>query len=476
MNWPLLQSVAQISVERVVNSLPEGLMIALSAWLLLRVVKRQNAGTRFAVWFTALIAVAGLPFLGGMAGGRLAALTGAALIAVPHATVPLAWAVILFGAWAAAACVAMVRLAAGLWRVRTIRRSCAAIDMEQLEPGLREIVEEMSRGEFGTRAVKVAVSEMVRVPAAIGFRRPMIVLPPWTIGELSAGELKAVLFHEFAHLERRDDWTNLLQKMVGAVFFFHPAVWWIDAKLSLEREMACDDAVVAETGNPRAYAGCLVSLLEKSAARRGWVMAQAAVHRAREASLRIAQILDARRPGTTRIWKPALGFAGLLSAAGLAMLLCAPQLVVFAPEKTTAYAESVSPAGFAAAAVVPATLRMRGTQPETPKPTLASVTTSRTMGLTASLTTTRTATKPSAIRRHHATTFVKAAMPAANKPLVVAVKADQRSIPVAQDLVFMQPTPYVQTDAAGRQVRVWRVILINPGRGEMQEGFIASVI
>lgn len=228
--------------------------------------------------------------------------------------------------------------------------------------------------------------------------------------------------------------------------------------------MACDDAVVAETGNPRAYAGCLVSLLEKSAARRGWVMAQAAVDRAREASLRIAQILDTRRPGTTRIWKPALGFAGLLSAAGLAMLLCAPRLVVFAPERTTAYAESVSPAGFAAAAVVPATLRTRGMQPEAPKPTLASLTTSR------------PAAKPHAIRRHHPTTFVKAAMPAANKPLVVAVKADQRSIPVAQDLVFMQPTPYVQTDETGRQVRVWRVILINPGRGEMQEGFITSVI
>jgi hypothetical protein len=204
-------------------------------------------------------------------------------------------------------------------------------------------------------------------------------------------------------------------------------------------------------------------------------MAQAAVDRAREASLRIAQILDARRPGTTRIWKPALGFAGLLSAAGLAMLLCAPRLVVFAPEKPVAYADSVSPTDLPAVAVVPATLRMRGTQPEAPKPTMASLTTTLTTG--------RPATKPNAARKHRAATFVKAgapfmkaAMPTANKPLVVAAKADQHSIPLAQDLVFMQETPYVQTDAAGRRVHVWRVILINPTRGEMQEGFIASVI
>jgi len=65
------------------------------------------------------------------------------------------------------------------------------------------------------------------------------------------------LLHEFAHLGRWDDWTNLAQKLVRTIFFFHPAVWWIEKRLSLEREMACDDVVLAETQNPRAYAECL---------------------------------------------------------------------------------------------------------------------------------------------------------------------------------------------------------------------------
>src|SRR5262249_19701242 len=142
------------------------------------------------------------------------------------------------------------------------------------------------------RHVRLAVSEQVEVPTAIGFWKPVIVLPTWTLNELTPNELQPILIHELTHLRRRDDWINLFQKLVRAVFFFHPAVWWIDSKLSLEREMACDDAVLASTSNPRAYASCLIDLLEKSCARRGWTMAQAAVHRAKDLSIRITQILD----------------------------------------------------------------------------------------------------------------------------------------------------------------------------------------
>src|SRR5258707_5357457 len=99
------------------------------------------------------------------------------------------------------------------------------------------------------------------------------IFPDWVLQELSAEELKVVLLHEFAHLRRFDDWTNLLQKLVRTIFFFHPAVWWIERKLSLEREMACDEVVLAETENAQAYAECLVSLAEKSFVRSGLMLA-----------------------------------------------------------------------------------------------------------------------------------------------------------------------------------------------------------
>ena len=94
--------------------------------------------------------------------------------------------------------------------------------------------------------------------------KPVVVVPGWVMQELSADELNQILLHELAHLRRWDDWTNLAQKVVKALFFFHPAVWWIEKRVSLEREMACDDAVIAETASPRAYAECLTHLAERT--------------------------------------------------------------------------------------------------------------------------------------------------------------------------------------------------------------------
>ena len=116
----------------------------------------------------------------------------------------------------------------------------------------------------------MCTSESLRVPTAIGFIKPLVVIPAWAMRELSAVELNAILLHELAHLRRWDDWTNLIQKIVGALLFFHPAVWWIEKKLSLEREMACDDLVLVKAGQrPKVYAECLVSLAEKSLLRKG---------------------------------------------------------------------------------------------------------------------------------------------------------------------------------------------------------------
>ena len=77
---------AQYAIERVLNSLPESFLIALFAWILLRILPPQNSRTRFAVWFIALIAVASLPWLPAAAGGNLSSgVTGG----LPH---PLATA------------------------------------------------------------------------------------------------------------------------------------------------------------------------------------------------------------------------------------------------------------------------------------------------------------------------------------------------------------------------------------------------
>jgi len=315
---------AQTAVEHVLNTLPEGLLLAACAWLLLRLFPRQNSGTRFAIWLVALAGVAGLPLLGALRGGAASILPQAH----PEITLSPFWAAAFLVLWVPVSFLAIARVAAGLWQVRSIRRSCREVAIADLDPALRALFVDLSR------PVRLLVSDQARVPAAMGFRHPVVVLPAWTLRDLPTDRLRHILIHELAHIRRHDDWTNLIQKITRAVFFFHPAVWWIDARLSLEREMACDEAVLAATGNPHAYAGCLIDLLERGCAHRGWTMAQAAVARARDASVRIARILQESRPASTRVGRKALGLAAGLSLACSGVVLCSPGLVSFAPVRS----------------------------------------------------------------------------------------------------------------------------------------------
>jgi hypothetical protein len=471
MSWLSLPTVAQIAVERILNALPEGLLIALFAWALLRGLRRQNSGTRFAVWFLALLTVAALPLLGGFGGGRAVMTSGMAWgTARPAITIPGGWALFAILAWALGACVAMVRLTAGFWRLRGLRRSCTPIVAADLNPAVRKTLDAISAD-----SIIIATSEDVRVPAAIGFWKRTIVLPAWALQELPPADLNVILLHEFAHLRRGDDWTNLIQKIVRALFFFHPAVWWIENQLSVEREMACDDAVLAETANPHGYATCLVSLLEKSMAHRlsdqrltdkRWSMAQAAVHRAREAALRLAQILDTNRPVATRVWKPALGLIGVFSLACLAVLPYAPQFVAVdhgarANDSTYEYSAALSRPSFQS-------LASSNGEPGVPARLDTSPSPSAPLGASARQAGSRDARRstrpPSVAGRQLVPARTVAARWNAASPAVQVIEAsagaDQETVPQFRTLVFIEATQYVTSDSSLWRVQVWRVTLV----------------
>jgi hypothetical protein len=195
------------------------------------------------------------------------------------------------------------------------------------------------------RAVALCTSAEVQVPTAIGFFDPAVVIPAWLLQDLSAEELNQIVLHELAHLRRRDDWTNLVQQIVKALFFFHPAVWWIEKKISLEREMACDDAVLAATEKPRAYAECLAHLVERTFIRRSLALAQAALGRVRHTSLRVAQILNPNRPAAAKhSLKPALALIAICAVGSAVVASREPQLVAFRDAQPAAVAaRAVSP-------------------------------------------------------------------------------------------------------------------------------------
>jgi beta-lactamase regulating signal transducer with metallopeptidase domain len=346
--------LARISAERMLNGVVEGLVIALFVGLILQVIGKQKSATRFAVLLAALFSIAALPLLSVVRAGAGSS-GGSAVWAV---TVPSTWATYIVLAWAIIAGFGLSRVALGLWHLRRLRAGSKIIDPANLDSVLKTTL-----GEFqSSRPVKIATSDKLTVPAAIGFFDPMIVLPQWTLRELSTAELNSILIHELAHLQRRDDWTNLAQKALRALLFFHPAVWWLERQLSLEREMACDEVVLSRTANARAYAECLVTVAERSFMRRGLALAQAAVSKMRQTTLRVSQILDVERSPTTRAWKPVVGLVTVASAIFVVGLARAPELVAF---------RDSAPAPLASVAV-PASLPMNSASPIAAKAVVAS--------------------------------------------------------------------------------------------------------
>ena len=91
-------------------------------------------------------------------------------------------------------------------------------------------------------------------PGIFGIFRPVLLLPESVPERLGAAQMEAILAHELCHWRRRDNLTAAPHMLVEALFWFHPLVWWIGARLIAERERACDEAVIAAGHDPEAYA------------------------------------------------------------------------------------------------------------------------------------------------------------------------------------------------------------------------------
>jgi len=108
--------------------------------------------------------------------------------------------------------------------------------------------------------VAVRSSPDLLEPGVVGWLRPILLLPASIAGRLTPPQLEAVLAHELCHVRRRDNLFASVHMIVEAMFWFHPLVWWIGAKLVEERERACDEEVLSLGSEPRVYAEGIVNV------------------------------------------------------------------------------------------------------------------------------------------------------------------------------------------------------------------------
>ena len=149
-----------------------------------------------------------------------------------------------------------MRLAGGLWRVRHLRRTALA------EPGSSwQAVANRVATQLRLRwAVRVVESRLVDTPTAVGWLKPVVLLPIAALACLSPEQIEAILAHELAHIRRHDYVVNVAQTLAETLLFYHPAVWWVSRRIRTEREHCCDDLAVAVCDDPITYAAALAKL------------------------------------------------------------------------------------------------------------------------------------------------------------------------------------------------------------------------
>ena len=227
--------------------------------------------------------------------------------------------------WAFLSLGMLVRLGFGYRKLRGLKASARPVPAEwQLR--LRSL-----SGINGVRRqTQLLVSSHIAAPMSLGFLNPAILIPQTLLDTLSDSELEHVVLHELAHVRRWDDWTNFAQKLIEAILPIQPAVYWIGHRMSIEREMACDDWVVATTGTAKPYAASLTKVAELSQWGHAGVLAVGATGNRSQLFSRVHHMLDRTRNAAPKLALGPLGAA--IVAVGTLIYVGArvPQMIAFA--------------------------------------------------------------------------------------------------------------------------------------------------
>jgi TonB family protein len=250
-----------VMVTELVNHLWQSTLVVAAIAALAAMLRDDGAHARYWLWWAAsvkfLVPFSLLTMLGsalGEAGApRLELADWPATLdtlaqPMPATTSVTPIALTLLGVWALGFAAVVGAWAARALQVRSLLRASApcTASLPRVADGL-----------------EVRTAKGLLEPALVGVVRPVLLLPRGIAEHLSEAQLAAVLEHELAHWRRRDNLTAAAHMLVEAVFWFHPLVWWIGARLVEERERACDEAVVRAGHDGRTYAEGILNVCER---------------------------------------------------------------------------------------------------------------------------------------------------------------------------------------------------------------------
>jgi len=227
---------------------------------------------------------------------------------------------------------AFVLIVALIWPLVALGRLIRlAIDFRELAAIRRESSLRSHAYDF-----PIYESNRVRVPIAIGFANPAVILPATLFEHVDERGVEAILIHETAHLRRYDVWTNVFAQVIQALLALNPVSWFVAREISTQREIACDDWVVARTHWSEAFVRALTSMADGRRTRMP-VAAPSALGSRRVIIQRVEQLLDDARQRNLHFSRVSLSVAGvLLTLIAFTLQALSPALAFQPPADTPA--------------------------------------------------------------------------------------------------------------------------------------------
>ena len=140
-----------------------------------------------------------------------------------------------------------------IYNVNKLPEQHSVAPSQELQTRFNELAKQIQL----TIAPRLLISLKVEVPMAIGWLKPVVLLPASMVSGLSTPQLEMLLLHELAHIRRHDYLVNFFQTLIEILLFFHPAVHWVSKQMRNEREYCSDDIAVQHCGDAIAYAHTL---------------------------------------------------------------------------------------------------------------------------------------------------------------------------------------------------------------------------
>jgi beta-lactamase regulating signal transducer with metallopeptidase domain len=144
-----------------------------------------------------------------------------------------------------------------------LRGYCGSL--EEVEDGrITTLMQEMKERYGFWRSPRFCLSPKLPSPISIGVSRLSVIFPSLLYHNIDEAELRAILFHELAHIYHRDHMLGLLQRWAKALYWWNPFVYRLCNTLMVAREEVSDNYAISGMGSASRYAAILVNLIEKT--------------------------------------------------------------------------------------------------------------------------------------------------------------------------------------------------------------------